>query len=811
MVNATRKDWLQLNRREFLAALGATYGTAAWACAAPRAWFLEYAVGKDGPPTERFVNTLCSMCPGGCGLRVRVVHGCAVGVRGNRDHPINRGGLCSRASAVLQDVYNPDRLQQPLKGIGTRGSQQWEEIEWDTATGSLAEKLGSLREAGRPEGLCVLLGRDRGLIRTAWRRFAQAYGTPNVIDVFPDDNLGALPAVLATHGVQQRIGYDLAASAYVLSFSSGWLDAHWSTEQAARAFAEFRRGRPGFRPKWVHFEPRLSLTAAKADEWIPIRPGAEGTIALGIAHVMVREGLYNTNSVERHGFGFEDWVDNDGLTHLGFRRLVLQEYAPASVQELTGVPEGTIFRLAREFSANQPAVAIGFDGGGCGVQATYDRMAIHALNALAGNIDVPGGVTVFQELSVLEDDVEVDSLADRGLNATRLDGTMAEHWLRDSAVDLLAESIETGRPYPTEILVLVDADPVFALAEGKRLGAALSKVPFVVAVTAYHNDSSRHADLVVPHLHSMHRWDFNIAHTLSGHPVVSLAQPVMSAPPGMRDPYDVLRAVAGRLGGSIEQALPWENSRSAVDAVTQELFESGKGAAFGPANEQSWAQLLESRGWRAPFAANLDEFRHNVYAGGGWTDPIYFHREWDRVFRAPSGKFAFSSAYLARSFEAFEAPETDTDHDRRYLPDCRASARRHDDTYPLRLYVYPLPNLVSVSSPNLPWLNDIAGAYMFEKWRTWVELHPETAERLGLHDHELAEVRTTRGKVVLPVKVFAGLMPDVLAIPFGFGRRYGGRWCAGIGENPADLVDPQIDPLTGTSLWTSTWATIRKA
>lgn len=804
------KDWLELNRREFLATLGAAYGTAAWAYAAPRPWFLEYAAGEDGPPSERFVNTLCSMCPGGCGLRVRVVHGCAVGVRGNKDHPINRGGLCSRASAVLQDVYNPDRLQQPLKSVGARGSEHWEPLEWEAVIGGLADKLGRLRESGRPEALCVLLGRDRGLTRTAWRRFAQAYGTPNVIDVFPDDNLGPSPAILATHGVRQRIGYDLPRAAYVLSLSSGWLDAHWSTEQAARAFAEFRRGRPGFRPKWVHLEPRFSLTATKADEWISIRPGTEGAVALGIAHVMVREGLYDRSFVERHGFGFEDWVDGDGATHVGFRRLVLRDYAPANVQEWTGVPEGTIFRLAREFSANRPAVAIGFDGGGCGVPTTYDRMAVHSLNALAGNIDVPGGITVFQELSVLENDIEVDEVADRGLTAPRLDGTTTEHRLRESAVDLLADSIEKARPYKAEVVILVDADPVFALAQGRRLAAALSDVPFVAAVTAYHNDSSRYADLVVPHLHSFHRWDFSIAHTLSGQPVVTLAQPVMDGPPGIRDPYETVQALCGRLGGAVAQALPWSTSRAAVDAVVKELIEAGKGAAFGPANEQSWAQLLESRGWRAPFAANLDEFRRDLFAGGGWTDPIYFHREWDRVFRAPAGKFAFSSAYLARSFEAFPEPGTGSDPDRRCLPDCRVSAKRHDETYPLRLYVYPLPNLVSVSSPNLPWLNDIAGAYMSEKWRTWVELHPETAERLGLHDHDDAEVQTPRGKMVLPVKVFAGLMPDVLAIPFGFGRRSGGRWCVGIGENPADLIDPQTDPLTGTSLWSSTWASIRK-
>src|SRR3989304_6029856 len=160
------KDWLELNRREFLAALGAAYGAAAGACAAPRSWFLEYSAGKDGLPAEQFVNTLCSMCPGGCGLRVRVVHGCAVGVRGNKDPPINRGGLCSRASAVLQDVYNPDRLLQPQKSVGTRGSGRWEPLEWDAVINALADKLGGLRESGRPEGLCVLLGRDRGLTRT---------------------------------------------------------------------------------------------------------------------------------------------------------------------------------------------------------------------------------------------------------------------------------------------------------------------------------------------------------------------------------------------------------------------------------------------------------------------------------------------------------------------------------------------------------------------------------------------------------------------------------------------------------------------
>ncbi len=806
------RDWLELNRREFLAALGTAYGAAATAVGAPRSWFVDYA-GVDGErPRERFVNSLCPMCPGGCGLRVRVVHECAVGVSGNKDHPINRGGLCSRASAVLQDFYNPDRLHQPLRRVGSRGSGQWEQIDWNSALDIITDKLQTLREKGQPQGLCAVLGRGRGLTRVAWQRFLRAYGSPNLVDAFPDDNLGVLPAVLATHGIRQRIGYDVARSAYVLSFSSAWLDAHWSIEQAARAFAEFRRGRPGFRPRWVHAEPRFSLTATKADEWVPLRPGTDGTLALGLAHVLIREGLYDSAFVARHGFGFEDWVDRSGVSHLGFRRMVLQDYAPAKVQAVSGVPEGTVFRLAREFSMNRPALALGFDGGGCGTQATYDRMAIHCLNALVGSIDVPGGVTVFQEFSLLKgnSDIEIDNVARQGLTGARIDGSAASRRLAGSAIDLLADSLERGRPYPTEALFLVDADPVFSMAEGAKFGASLSSVPLVVALAGYHNDSTRHADLILPSLHLLHCWDFNIAHTLTGGRVVTVSQPVMEPPPGAHDGYSCVRTVAQRLGGSVAGALPWSDSAEAIDAVCRRLFETGKGAAFGPANEEAWAQLLESRGWRAPFADNFEDFKRGVLTGGGWTDPSYFHKEWDRVFRSPSRQFAFSSAYLARSFDALPGAEDPSDRDRRCLPDCGTGRRAHDETYPLELYVYALPNLVGVSSPNLPWLNDIAGAYMFEKWRTWVEIHPETAERFGITAHDRVEVRTPRGKLVLPVKIFVGLMPDVIAIPYGFGHKTGGRWCKGIGENPADIVDARTDPLTGTSLWTSTRVSIRK-
>ncbi len=802
-------DWLNLNRRDFLTALGAAYGSAACAMAAPRSWFIEYATAEEAPPRERFVNTLCPMCPGGCGLTIRMVHGCAVGVRGNKNHPINRGGLCSRASAVLQDLYNPDRLRQPLQSVGERGAGRWAPIAWEAAFDRIAEKLQQVRGAG-PESLCTVIGRDRGLTRTAWQRFMKAYGSPNFIDAFPDDNLGVHPAVLATQGIRQRIGYDITQAAYVLSFSSAWLDAHWSAEQSARAFADFRRGRPGFRPRWVHIAPRYSLTGAKADEWLPIHPGTEGALALGIAHVLIREDLYDRAFVEQHGFGFDDWTDQSGVAHVGFRRTVLQDYTPAIVKERTGVSEGDVFRIARGFSMNRPAIALGYDGGGCGAPATYDRMAIHCLNALVGNLDVPGGVTVFQAFSLLDTPFPIDEIADQGLGKRRLDDPPGKRRLAGSAVDLLSEAIEKGQPYPTKALFLIDADLVFSLAEGKRFGNALSSVPFVVACSAYHDDSNRYADLILPSLHGLHRWDFNVGHTLTGHPVATLAQPVMDQPLDTRDAYSIVKSLSRRLGDTISNALPWADAKEAVDAVCHELFQAKKGAAFGPENEESWAQLLEARGWRAPFADSFESFRKSVRTGGGWTDPIYFHREWERVFQSPPGRFAFSSLFLARSFEAIPPLDNTPAPDRRSFPYCTTEVPAPDKAFPLELYVYALPNLVAVSSANLPWLNDIAGAYMFQKWRTWVELHPETAKQFDVATGDKVEVRTPRGQLVLPVKVYSGLMPGVIAVPFGLGHQTGGRWCRGIGDNPADLVEAQPDPLTGRSLWTGTRATIRR-
>ena len=135
---------------------------------------------------------------------------------------------------------------------------------------------------------------------------------------------------------------------------------------------------------------------------------------------------------------------------------------------------------------------------------------------------------------------------------------------------------------------------------GTMFAETLLRVPLVVSFTNFMDDSARLADLILPGLHGLERWDFDVTHTLTGHPVFSIAQPVLEPPADARHPYAALRAMARGVGGSVARSLPWDDARSAVRSAARELFDGGRGAVFGSAREEAWTRLLETRDWRIP-------------------------------------------------------------------------------------------------------------------------------------------------------------------------------------------------------------------
>ncbi len=412
----------KVTRREFLTVLGVAAGGGVLAYAPDvavkafrAAWGEDWVDVPQGP--ERWVTSQCRQCPGGCGIRVRMIGDRPVKIEGNAFHPINRGKLCPKGQAGLLSLNDPDRIHGPLKRIGNRGDGKWQDITWDEAITHLVNRLKEIRAGNASHTVAIMDGDSNGLIKMLLERFLHQYGSPNYLSIPTGLDYGSVDAFYLMQGMNDGIVYDMEMANYIISFESDLLQSFWSPVQVMKAFGYMRREK-SIRGKIVQVESRYSTTAAKADEWIPVNPGTEGVLALGMAHVIIKEGLYDKEFIEKHTFGFEDLKDPSGKEHQGYKNLVLQNYSPSVVSEITNVPVESILRLAKEFATQGPALAIGNRGD------IYQQMAIHALNALVGNIDKPGGVLTIKNPPALDLPApELDETARRGLQMTPLAGT----------------------------------------------------------------------------------------------------------------------------------------------------------------------------------------------------------------------------------------------------------------------------------------------------------------------------------------------------------------------------------------------------
>ncbi len=337
-----------------------------------------------GPGIETWRQSTCRLCPGGCGIKVRLVDGQPIKIEGNPLSPINRGGLCPMGHSGLQVLYNPDRIKSPLRRVGARGSGNWKPITWQEAIQTVAKKLTELRSQNRPHHLLFLHGGIRGLFGKLVHQFMNAYGSPNIIST--RSGIYQPLSLALMHGENFRPAYDFANTRFILSFGNDLLGTEGPPTWMAKMFGQMRQNRRGYRVKLVQADSRFSMTAAKADKWLPIKPGTAGALALGIAYILIMEERYDKNYIEKFTFGFQDWKDANGDTHTGFKSLVLSEYYPEKVSQITGIPVNEIIQVARSFSENKPAIAIFGEEVQQHTNGLFAEMAIHALNALIGSL-----------------------------------------------------------------------------------------------------------------------------------------------------------------------------------------------------------------------------------------------------------------------------------------------------------------------------------------------------------------------------------------------------------------------------------------
>jgi menaquinone reductase, molybdopterin-binding-like subunit len=586
-----------MERRDFLKISAAGGAAAALeGCGNPDHQLIRFVPEEDLiPGIATWKPSICTQCPAGCGLLVRVMQGEAEVIRngqlglikmglakkleGNPAHPVNQGRLCPRGQAGLQVTYHPDRVRNPLQRTGPRGSGQFREITWDDAIKQLVSQLSALQTNKQENGLAVVTSPLRGQRKVIVDSFTAAFkGSQHTEFAFLDD--GVIRAANSlSFGQAAPPTVDLGRSNYVISFGADFLGTWNSPVAQSIGYGTMRKGRPGQRGKFVHVEPRMSQTAANADEWIPCKPGTEGVFALSLAHVMLRDKLRPEGvAAAAAAVSIEGWSQG------------LPDYAPERVADQIGVPAVTVTRLAHEAAANAPAVALIGDGATAYTNGAFNALAVNALNVLLDSVGKPGGL-LFRP------------------TWTPPNGKSASPHAAFS-IRALADGIISGS-VPTKVLLLHDTNPVFATPPGWRMHEALDKVSFIASLGSFIDETSALADLILPDHSPLESWLDDAPPSGSAMTVASLAPPAMMPLHNTRAMPDVLLEVAHQLGGDLVKALPWKTYDEALQAAFTTLYKE-QGTKSAKDADEFWSKAQEQGGWwsAGPFAIAFPAIRN---------------------------------------------------------------------------------------------------------------------------------------------------------------------------------------------------------
>jgi anaerobic selenocysteine-containing dehydrogenase len=513
---------MSMDRREFLSGgvLAATAGLALDACAPESYGIIPILIPEEPfvPGEESFLSSTCFECEALCGIRVRKIDGRLVKVEGDPEDPSSRGGVCARGQALPQAMYHPDRIQGPLVRKGERGGGQWTKVSWDDALDRIASELTRARDQANDPVCGFLIGEAKGNRRAMVDRFLTAFGGGRLLRHQPFHREPLRRAHQIATGHRSLFDFDMGQASYVVSFGAELLESDRSPVRFARALAEMRQGRPGRRGKLVMVGPRLSLTAANADEWIPARPGSELDIALSVSSVLLERGL--------HDSGFPGSQGNDFAP---YQKLLLERAKPSDVAERTGVPLRRIERLALELAEHRPAVALAGDLSVRSRRGLALALAVSHLNALLGG---------YSDGGLLRAEAHAPGFA-----------------FEPSDSRSLAAELLSGRGLPPALFV-ADTNPMHSLPPRFGLAEALSR-SFLVSFASFPDETMQMADVVLPESMSFERFEdaqpeFALA------PFARLSAPLLSRPiHDTRSMPDALIALAHRL--ELRDAFPWES------------------------------------------------------------------------------------------------------------------------------------------------------------------------------------------------------------------------------------------------------------
>ncbi len=729
----------------------------------------------------------CPLCEAGCGLEIDLdATDQIVRIRGDKDDVFSHGFICPKGSTLKQIHEDPDRLRRPLmKKNGVHV-----EVSWDEAWEAVRDGFAKVIESYGRNSLAVYLGNPGAHNLGAMmfnKTVVQSLGSFNRFSASTVDQMPKHVAAGFMFGTSVTIPVpDLDHTDYLVLMGSNPYASNGSvcTAPDFPGRLEAIRARGG---KVVVVDPRRTRTAEEADEWISIRPGTDGLFLAAIINVLYADGLVDVGD---HVRSFVSGIDELGAE--------LVVFTPELVESATGIGADVTRRIAHELAAASTAVVNGRVGVNTVLFGSVNAWLVDAVNTLTGNLDKRGGA-MFALPATGGPNSRGTAGVGKGFRTGKGVSRLRKYpeVLGEFPVATLAEEITTPGAGQIRALITLAGNPVLSTPDSGALDAALSQLDFMVSVDIYLNESSRHADVILPppsHLQRDH-YDLLLLQFAIRN-VANYSEPVLAIDQDQPDEWEILAKLGGVLQTLDASIDPCVIDDIAIDALVQGAVKTSSSNICGrDANEI--LEILGASGRRGP-ARMLDFMLQTGPYGAGFgttKDGLSLQKLLDNphgvdlgelesrvpeILRTPTGMIELCPAELRTDLGRLFASITQVDDSQMLL-----IGRRH-------------------LKSNNSWMHNI-NVLTKGNLRCTLLVHPDDAKRLGLSDGLSARITSRVGTIDAPVEVTESIRRGVVSLPHGWGHGVEGTRMsvaakkAGVNSNV--LTDSQsLDPLSGTSV-----------
>lgn len=689
---------------------------------------------------------VCNLCEAMCGLEIKHDGQKVLSIKGDKEDPFSQGHICPKAVA-LDDIYkDPDRLKRPVKKSG----DGWKEISWQEAFDEIENKINAIKSKHGNDSLALYLGNptvhNYGSL-LFHDNLVKALKTKNIFSATSVDQLPHHFAANFMFGHSLLVPIpDIDHTDHMIIMGANPLASNGSLMSAAGVDKRLKKikDRGG---KVVVIDPRRTETADLADEHHFISPGQDVFLLLSMLHVIFENGLINRNGINQHINGMKE-LEN-----------ALSGYAPKKVANQIGISDSTIKHLAIEFAQAEKAVCYGRMGLSTQEHGGLCQWLINVLNIVTGHFDKAGGAMFTKPAVPL---IRGKTSGNKfGRFKSRVRGL--PEFMGELPVSVLAEDILAEGEGQIKALITNAGNPVLSTPNGTQLDKALTGLEFMVSIDIYINETTRHADIILPPATGLEVDHYDLVfNSLAVRNTAKYSPPLFKPESGTRYDWQIFKELGKRISGKL----------SFMDRFTTPTRLLDLALRFGPYGSfRKFSNLFNGLSLK-----KLKSHEHGIDLG-----PL--QPQTPKILKTTDKKINLApKVFLNRLMEV--SKEFKSSAVKRETEQLMLIGRRH------------------VRSNN-SWMHNVE-RLMKGKNRCTLMMNEEDARKLKLVDNQEVRVSSKVGEVVIPVEISIKIMPGVVSIPHGYGHdRVGIRMStaeANRGVSINDLTDDQqIDSLTGNA------------